>query len=155
MQDSAPTEDQVDKRLCWYPSQYGASLDESVMIEFLKFSESQSSILLVAGIARESWRRLASGQLRTGRDTRTISKSNRGAIEEIRIDLELGESFDLIRIYFSSRLSNFFVGLLVRVKRLDGDRESIRDSQNHDIEIADEIYAKAEAENFEKCWRLS
>jgi hypothetical protein len=155
MQDSTPTEDQVFKRLCWYPSQHGASLEENVVIEVSKFTKSQPSILLAAGIVRESWRRLASGQLRTGRDTRRITKSNRGALEEIRIDLELGESFDLIRICFSRQLSNLFVGLLVRVKRLTGDRDLIRLSQNQDIEIADDIYAKAEAENFEKCWRLS
>jgi hypothetical protein len=109
----------------------------------------------VAGIARESWRRLASGQLRTGRDTRRITKSTRGDIEEIWIDLELGESFDLIRIYFSRQLSNLFVGLLVRVKHLTSDRDLIRISQNQDIELADEIYAKAMAESFEKCWRLN
>jgi hypothetical protein len=155
MRDSTPTEEQLAERLCWYPSEYGASLEESVMIEFSKFTKSQTSILLVVGIARESWRRLASGQLRTGRDTRRITKSTRGDIEEIRIDLELGESFDLIRIYFSRQLSNLFVGLLVRVKHLTSDRDLIRISQNQDIELADEIYAKAMAESFEKCWRLN
>lgn len=91
------------------------------------------------------------GNLRRGRDFRQLSLARTEGLLELRFSFS-ADSESLARLYFT-QISELMmsIGLLLRIKSLDGDRMQIRALRNRDISEALHFLLAAKSEKFSKC----
>lgn len=141
----------IATHFCWYPSKSIRDLAHAVEFESKRLGMSHAAANLFLASCLQAVRQLERGNLRIGRDFRQIALARSECLLELRFSFR-ADSESLARLYFT-QVSELImsIGLLLRVKSLDGDRGQIRATQNSNISEAIEFLRIAKVEKFSKC----
>ena len=136
---------------CWYPSKGIHNLSQAVKFEANRLGMGHSAANLFLASCLQAVHQVELGNLRNGQDFRQIALARSEGLLELRFSFR-ADSENLARLYFT-QISELMrsIGLLLRIKSLDGDRGKIRETQNSDISEALQFLLVARAEKFSKC----
>jgi hypothetical protein len=117
----------------WFASEEATSLSEAAIKAARAFGINHVASDLAIAACLQAVDRFRNGTAKSGSDFRRIAGANRFPLFELRAAVVAAEDSQ-VRIYFvwpdETRTAT---GVLLRFKRLDGDREQIRSWQNQDI----------------------
>lgn len=117
----------------WFASEEATSLSQAAMKAARAFGLNHVASDLAIAACLQVVDRFRNGTAKRGSDFRRIAAANNFPLFELRAAVLAAEDSQA-RIYFVwSEQTKTATGVLVRFKRLDGDREQIRSWQNKDI----------------------
>ena len=126
-------------------------MSQAVEFESNRLGMGHSAANLFLASCLQAVRQVEMGNLRHGQDFRQIALARSEGLLELRFSFR-ADSENLARLYFT-QISELMmsIGLLLRIKSLDGDRGQILALQNSDISEALQFLLVARAEKFSKC----